>query len=178
MAPSTLAIATPYWPFAHLQEHTGTLLVPQPTWWGPRLAPWPTTKSAYILKSIHFSTLCGRKVCEPNLRPAWGHVSASKARNRQVPRLGVGCGNLTRREIVETKSFFLCLLSVFVFVLVFVFVFASLRTFFCKARNGDDTISSGSVVLVVAISRVYSYSLTLALGSNTPSNDKEEVGEG
>ena len=55
---------------------------------------------------------------------------------------------------------------------------ASLRTFFCKARNCDDTTSSGSVVLVVAISRVYSYYLTLALGSNTPSNDKEEVGEG
>ena len=45
------------------------------------------------------------------------------------------------------------------------------------ARNGDDTISSGSVVLVVAISRVYSYSLTLALGSNTLDKDKEEVGE-
>ena len=75
-----------------------------------------------------------------------------------------------------TQYFSCVFLSVFVFVLVF--VFASLRTFFCKARNGDDTISSGSVVLVVAISRVYSYSLTLALGSNTPSNDKEEVGEG
>ena len=70
-----------------------------------------------------------------------------------------------------TKSFFPVSFS------VFVFVFASLRTFFCKARNCDDIISSGSVVLVVAISRVYSYSLTLALGSNTPDKDKEEVGE-
>ena len=76
-----------------------------------------------------------------------------------------------------TQYFSCVFLSVFVFVLVVVFVFASLRTFFCKARNGDDTISSGSVVLVVAISRVYSYSLTLALGSNTPSNEKYEVGE-
>ena len=45
---------------------------------------------------------------------------------------------------------------------------ASLRTFFCKARNCDDTISSGSVVLVVAISRVYSYSLTLLRLDQTP----------